>query len=275
MKFVAERMPSVPNPKQNAITSSDMLEFVNSKSDFAFEMRVLKSLVSCGFFCKHSGSYHDPFTNKIRQFDIRAVRIHNDFNLSLAVECKNVRPNFPLLISAAPRRNDEAFHHQIVCDKRQLSLSVRKTGWAYRHGEMVGKLSDQVGRDQNGVFGNDRDTFDKLTQAVTSAHDLIVDSSAQEPFIRVVLPVLVVPDGTLWQVDYGEDGAMSYPPRQVEKSSMYLGYEHSFGREHSFVANHGLIQLKYVLTHLELVTNGALPNVIEDWFKGPRDMFSD
>jgi hypothetical protein len=59
------------------ITQSDLQEFVENDSDFAFEMRVLVQLRALGFQCEHSGTYKDPITDKIRQFDIHAWRDHD------------------------------------------------------------------------------------------------------------------------------------------------------------------------------------------------------
>jgi hypothetical protein len=36
------------------------------------------------------------------------------------VECKNLRPNNPLLLSAVPRTSDEAFHYLLVWRPRPI-----------------------------------------------------------------------------------------------------------------------------------------------------------
>jgi hypothetical protein len=103
----------MPKLKSTPITQKDLDEFIASGSDFAFEMTVLSLLRKMGFNTSHSGTYQDPVTQKIRQFDLRASKVQGDFRLTLAVECKNLRTNFPLLISAVPRTVDEAFHEVI------------------------------------------------------------------------------------------------------------------------------------------------------------------
>ena len=100
--------------KDDPITEKDLADFVANDSDFAFEMRVLAELRSLKFDCRHSGTYQDPITDKIRQFDIRAVIDQSPSTLALAVECKNLRPNFPLLLNAVPRTAPEAFHDLLV-----------------------------------------------------------------------------------------------------------------------------------------------------------------
>src|SRR5260370_37168803 len=95
--------------KSDPITERDLEAFVASDSDFAFEMKVLAQLRSLEFDCEHSGTYQDPVSDKIRQFDIRAKKKKGDYLLALAVECKNVRPSSPLLLSAVPRTATESF----------------------------------------------------------------------------------------------------------------------------------------------------------------------
>jgi len=106
-------------------------------------MQVLTALSDLQFTCSHSETYEDPVSG-IRQFEIRAFKAERDFKLALAVECKNIRPYFPLLVSAVPRTRAEAFHDRIIYRHgRQLALSqiVHHEGGdsAYNIGEMVGR----------------------------------------------------------------------------------------------------------------------------------------
>lgn len=81
--------------KKDRITQADMEEFVRSNSDFGFEMKVVKALRLEGFSCSHSGTYRDPITDKVRQYDIRAQKDRGDLTVAIAVECKNLRSNNP------------------------------------------------------------------------------------------------------------------------------------------------------------------------------------
>src|SRR5438270_12626622 len=162
------------------IIAADLQGFVTNDSDFGFEMPVLTALRDLQFTCSHSATYEDPVTGKIRQFDIRAFKSEHDFKLALAVECKNIRPYFPLLVSAVPRTGAEAFHDRIIHRHGwnvPLSQIVRhKAGdSAYGVGEMVGKKIDQVRRDGATLVSDDSVTFDKLNQAINSCRDLIRD----------------------------------------------------------------------------------------------------
>jgi len=258
--------------KDDAITAKDMEEFVGCNSDFAFEMHVLAQLRALGFECAHSGTYRDPVSDKMRQFDIRAIKHRDNFTLALAVECKNLRPNNPLLLSAVPRTPSESFHDLLVW-KRWTHAghpSVRPiTGGdsAYKPEDMVGKKTDQVGRDTSGALvSNDEPTFDKLNQAVNSCRDLVRDfpPKGDEPLVRAVVPILVVPEGLLWQADYDRDGRLVEGPRAVEHTTLFLN--------NTWLVETGLNPIPCRQSHIEFVTLGALPGVV-DAYLGPDGFF--
>jgi hypothetical protein len=160
------------DPK-NKISKDDIEQYIAQTSDFDFEMSVLRQLGDVGFSCEHAGTYRDPITDKIRNYDFRASRdVADDKHIRLAVECKNIRPSSPLLVYATPRTAAESFH----------TLLVRKStgGWDVSRGqpitgprsvyppdEPVGRSTDQVSRNKAGEFvGNDSEAFDKLLQAL-------------------------------------------------------------------------------------------------------------
>lgn len=259
--------------KADAITARDLEDFVASDSDFAFEMKVLAQLRNLEFECKHAGTYRDPVSEKIRQFDIRAEKKKAEYLLALAVECKNLRPNYPLLLSAIPRTPGESFHDLIQFRVGSVLSSASvvnvQPSSLYRQKEMSGKKTDQVGIDTSGAFvSDDSATFDKLNQAVNSSKDLVQDLAFKSapPYIRAILPVLVVPTGLLWQVDYAEDGKILTPPRDVDAATLFLN--------HSWKVDGGHYgPLSYRLSHLEVVTLGALPNAVKTWM-GSTGLFS-
>lgn len=165
--------------RADTITAKDLEDFVNQESDFAFEMRVLEQSRLLGCACTHSGTYRDLVSDKTRQYDIRAVKSDGQAQLLLSVECKNYRPNCPVLLSTVPRTAAEAFHDLLVNQPgTHRSLAVRpKAGprSAYKVGEPVAKKTGQVGRYRSGkLVGNDEATFEKLNQAVNSCRDLIL-----------------------------------------------------------------------------------------------------
>lgn len=60
--------------KSDPITKADLDEYLENYSDFSFEVRILNTLIDLGFSCEHRGSYTDPATKKLREFDIRATK---------------------------------------------------------------------------------------------------------------------------------------------------------------------------------------------------------
>jgi hypothetical protein len=262
-------------PKLNSapISEKDLGEYLASESDFAFEMKVLSLLRKLEFTCSHAGTYEDPITQKIRQYDLRAQKVRGNFKLVLAVECKNLRPNFPLLVSAVPRTADEAFHEIIVFRAAPISAMlnvdhVDRGQSKYRLGEMVGKRTDQVGRAHNSeLFSDDGATFDKMSQAINSSKDLFIETAweSTHPFLRMVVPVLVVPADVLWQVDYNHDGNITKHPYHVDEATLFI--------DHLWSALVGMNNLNYRISHLHIVTLSYLEEAIELWM-GPKGFFS-
>jgi len=254
-----------------AITTTDLTEFINTDSDFAFEMTVLRWLENNGFDCRHSGTYRDPVTGKLRQFDIRAETTSGTHTLALAVECKNLRPNSPLLISTVPRTDAEAFHSAILFHRGATnSFEVKHVEGIgmYRSNRPVGKTTDQVGRDTNGqLTSNDEQTFDKISQAISGCKDLVEKFShdVSEVRKRIIVPVLVVPEGMLWQVNYDAAGAITIPPTKVQHSNVFLD---SSWEARSPYGD----ELTYRLSHLEIVTFDGLNDALTTWLS-PRGFF--
>jgi len=262
--------------KKDPITEKDLKEFVANDSDFAFEMQVLTQLRGLQFECSHSGTYQDPVTDKIRQFDIRAVKQQSSCRLELAVECKNLHASRPLLLSAVPRITAEAFHDIIVHEPGAITVvKVRTMGGdsIYKLGEMVGKKTDQIGRDVQSreLFSDDSATFEKLNQAVNSCKDLVwkavaTTPTAPLPCFEAIVPVLVVPAGLLWQVDYAADGTVDREPRRVTRASLFLN--------HAWSALGGWgTTYNYRLSHLEIITIEALDGILSAWL-GPFGFFA-
>lgn len=252
--------------KADPITDRDLARFVADDSDFAFEMKVLTELRNLGFDCSHSGTYRDPITSKIRQFDIRALKREGALMLALAVECKNLRTNHPLLVSAVPRVKAEAFHNVVVYQDSVVNpaavKTVQGTDSIYTEGEMVGKKTDQVGRElpSGDLISDDSTTFEKLNQALNSSKDLVDDAVYDRPphDVRAVVPALLVPQGTLWQVDYAAGGGMLVPPRNVTRATIFI--------DHTWSVKAAFGPQDYHLSHLEVITLDALRTTVDYWF---------
>lgn len=262
----------------SSIGESDLTTYLDTQSDFAFELTVLKTLLACGFTCEHGGSYVDPVTGKTRQFDLRATKSIGFFHIRLAVECKNLGADFPLLISCLPRRPEEAFHEIIrscvppPLDPSKRAEVIRFSGKdsVYKPREIVGKSWTRVRKRGSGdklkdgeFYATQGDAYEKWAQAVNSAQDLIGcawhdGERAQWKCGSFVMPVLAVPDEKLWVAEFNADGARLGNPRQVGRCSYFIGKVYCAGDK----VHHP----PYHVSHLEFVTLAGLVEMIEDLF---------
>lgn len=272
--------------KEEPITREDVQEYLDSNSNFTFEIKTLNLLANHRFKCRHSGTYTDPVTQRMREFDIRAVAskmLLNDlsFNLFLAVECKNLKEHFPLIVHCMPRTREESFEEMILFyeDKTETDVSrmlesraiyggeispayyahtilQERTLTIYQKDEPVGKSTDQLGKQANKdeLFTSDSDVFEKISQALNSSNDLIQEASCYQERasnnVSVIKPILVVPDGTLWQVVYDVDGNLNAGPEQVT----YIPY--FYGKSWTYSNRNG--KKNYTISHLDIVTLGYL-----------------
>jgi hypothetical protein len=259
--------------RNDPVGSREFIEFLNTTSDFAFELRCLERLSQVGFQCHHGGSYVDPVTKKPRQFDIRAQREDKILRVRCAVECKNLSPTFPLLIMCMPRALRESFHELVVSydpemltpqspfevsafRQRCQTLRIDSSRSEYVIGASVGKSVVQVGRGLDGaIIANDAEVFEKWSQALASAQELgdeaAVEGEARgSVFISLILPILVVPNGTLWKVDYTESGSRASDPGKVDRCSFYVGRE--------YLAGDRARGTTLTISHLEFVTLSGL-----------------
>jgi hypothetical protein len=260
------------------ITATDLSTFITTKSDFAFELRVLDALHNRGLKCQHGGTYIDPVTEKARQFDIRAHLPIEQYHLYLATECKNLQSHHPLLVHCVPRLENESYHYILQSQhhnpqsgppQAQLHGKCIPSGpnGIFVKGDLVGKAIDQVGRSSGGdLSGGDRDCYDKWTQAVSSAEALVWEAynsganvEDQIMVLAFICPLLVVPDGMLWQVDYSEMGAITAQPHRVSRSNLFLD------RAATVTAKYGQYQMQYLISHLMIVTFSDLLPLIDDW----------
>jgi hypothetical protein len=127
----------------------------------------------------------------------------------------------------------------------------------YPAGEFVGKSCDQVGRSANGneIISGDSGIYNKWSQALSSAHDLISLMFSDGKHIgrqaaSLVFPLVVVPNNQLWCVKYDVNGNRISDPESVNRCSFFVNrkycYQLSFGKQ------------KFVVSHLEFVTSDGL-----------------
>jgi hypothetical protein len=250
------------------INAEDIKSYLDDADDFQFEIDVLRACHGGGLITSHGGSYEDSATKKNRQFDIRSQLTKGLCTLKLAIECKNLRADFPLLVSRMPRRDEESYHEvllssaakyrEFLIDSDRASADHRRVGGLFRPKDLVGKATIQIGRKRTGDFtASDAEVFDKWSQAIGSAHDLIAASRVEHQLVAsasaatVVFPILVVGDGALWAIDYLAEGSRLGDPHLVNECSVYLG---------KAVAIAGV---DYNISHLQIFTKTAFDGYLD------------
>ena len=254
--------------QEQPIAKDDIVEYLNCFSDFAFEIAVLRQLVSLGFICEHAGTYEDPVTQRTREFDIRARKRLIDernfqLNLSFSVECKNLRENFPLVVHCMPREERECFvdliwasepENYLPSFERAMRVPLYDRDSPYEQLMAVGKSCDQVGRratKEAEIIGNDGDVFEKISQAINAGYDLIEQAhyAAKESLdvVTLVVPVLVVPDERIWSVWYNRTGEVEREPTLESNVEYYLGKSWLVGN------STGDYPRRYYFSHLEII----------------------
>ncbi len=263
------------------VTQSDIKKYLNSYSDFSFELQVLKKFTDLGFECSHGGTYEDPMTNKSREYDIRALLQKKIIRVHLSIECKNLRENFPLVVHCLERKENESYNELIFTFEPEtptqqigsismpiplafveFSQSIKVQQFSlYKKNQFVAKSADQVGKrnDNSEITSTDGEVFDKISQAINSSIDLIteahyLDTNISPAYLTLVCPVLVIPDSSLWQAKYSDTGEQIGEPEQINHVSYYIGKDWTVGDK-----NHSL---NYTLSHLEIVTFSEIQNFV-------------
>ena len=263
--------------KLAAISKCDLLEFLSTNSDFSFELAVLKMLREHDIACEHSGLYDDPVTKKSREFDIRATVAIDQFRVRMPIECKNIRENFPILVSCVPRHVHETYH-QIALVKepttisgviaalqppqsRAKILSIREQHSLYKVNEPVGKSTVQVGRTTEGFTTNDTELYEKWGQCLSSANDLVKrvysdGNNDEAQYLSAVVPFVVVPNGRLWTVMYDGNGTRADDPKETSRVSCFINKDYRMGNQFAGAT--------MWLSHMEIVTFDGLKSFVEE-----------
>lgn len=252
-----------------SISLSEIEQIILKEDDFGHEMRVGGIFANIKFptidFAAshfmplgHGGTYIDAVTQKTRQFDYRCQitkqhgRAHNVF---LAAECKNLNPDLPLVVCGRPRTDEESYHVCITrgANANSLSKKFEGTNSLYRPGSFVGKSLVRLKKKDNKLCSDgDSEVYDKWSQALASSHDLAFATAHNNPpidSIAFVLPLVIVPDNSLWTVSYKNDGAPDGGPKQIEQCEFYV--------DHKL-----LIGLPFVVTHIHFATLKGLSEML-------------
>jgi hypothetical protein len=251
------------------ITQADITEYLVTQSDFDLELFVDRSLQERGMTTSHGGSYFDSITGKSRQYDVRAYAyIPPHCGIFFAIECKSLSMTFPLVVSRVPRPADDAYHELIRTWGRkeagedfQDAIRSNERMPLYRAGTPVGKKTVQVGReerkredDKRPFIASDGETFDKWSQALSSAEDLVQltrqhrGENGSGNFYSVILPILVVSDNSLWVVDYSGTG--NNPPQQVQETTLFV--------DRTYNLQQGVLKV----THLHIFTRSGFTDFL-------------
>lgn len=114
-------------PKNDGIGKDALVEYVEKHSDLHFELKIPKLMRDQGLSCEQGGHCSDPLTQKSREFDIRCRVVQRRSHVQIAVECKDLKKNFPLLVPALPRTAEESCCEvAVVCRSAQDDDGVRR-----------------------------------------------------------------------------------------------------------------------------------------------------
>jgi hypothetical protein len=264
--------------KPDPVGLAEIQGYLAANDDFAFELRCMRELKKRHIEISHGGTYSDPVTGKNRQFDFRLkLQASPQLRFAIPLECKNLKANFPLLVSRVPRLEKESFHHLLAPRLRDhihvegpkdtvISMNPSETitmsspTSIYQVGEMVGKSTVQIGRAQSGdLHGDDSEVHEKWSQALASAHDMVVEAHhschtySGPRFAVMTVPVVVVPDGMLWTADYKADGSAAGPPAPADEVTYFVDHDASQPAQY----------VSYMITHLHFVTLKGLLSLVD------------
>jgi hypothetical protein len=226
------------------IKPAEIGKAVLESDDFGHEMRVRHLLeVTPAIEFEHGGTYKDRVTGKPRQFDFRCSLRKENAMVSLAVECKNLSSEAPLVMSGTWRRKEEAFHDLIESRTAEfrtesllfvgLSSTTRRSEGErsfYAPKKFVGKSLLRL-KPSKSIFiaVPDADIYDRWSQALASAIDLTSKACDLSKEFRspnvfcAVIPVVVVANDALWAVVYDDKGEMLDEPKSVKSCELYVG----------------------------------------------------
>ena len=253
-----------------AILPAEIRTVVAAEDDFGHELRVGGVLRAADDIARkfrwrcnveHGGTYTDPATGKPRQFDYRCSIVKDRQRLSLAVECKSLSQSVGLAICGVERQKNEAFHDLIGSNKSNSGLArtmpachsgTCRSDWNssfYPTDKFVGKSLVRIQQDKNKLGRTaDADIYDKWSQALASAKDLVEAGCSwsqtlphQEKVYTAILPVVVVPDDRLWTVTYDENGTIAFDPAPAKDCQFFVGRSIEVGdapQRHQFTFSH-------------------------------------
>jgi len=253
-----------------ALTKDDIARYLSTRDDFDLELFVYRSLGERGILATHGGAYVDPVTGKSRQYDVLASKQHShmgSWQIALAIECKALSVEFPLIVSRVPRPETDSYHEVVEswgrAEMGERFARAKKAQYGrclYRPNDLVAKKTSQLRWDEKRLqFGaGDSETYDKWSQALSSASGLVQHAIGahtrwrQERYFTLILPALVVSDDAWWAVDYNVVGVRQ-DPTLVETAELYVDQEYCL-----------LSDEKYRISHLHIYTKKGFLGFLDE-----------
>jgi hypothetical protein len=188
------------------------------------------------------------------------------------------------LVMCVNRHEGESFHHVLYGYQNSRShdhflpqfysgcpdiVMLKGKDSLYPGGEFTGKSISQVAvsTSSNEISASDSDVFSKWTQCVSSAVELIESSQWDHSnpdgddfnSFSMVLPILVVPDNTLWHVKFDDDGNKISDPELTSHVAVYIDRWNSIGENTQYSK-----VIHYCLSHIDIFTMSGLEAFIRD-----------
>ncbi len=243
--------------------TADIIAELARNDDFGFEMRVGRALRDIpSAMVRHGETYVDPRTNKERAFDYQFKYSNGWRGLRLAIECKNLYRDAPVVVCGHRRVTPESFH-DIVLSGYGI-LKGRGRGSPVQQGvvyEVMRVESESELYPTTDHFNNfvgkslfrpkppatdtkveklaklpthgfaimrDDDEYDRWNQACGSAGAIALDTleygKSFEGGLGVAtatIPVFVVPDDTLWLLEFSEEGGIIGKPESTNHVTVF------------------------------------------------------
>lgn len=152
-------------------------------------------------------------------------------------------------------------------------LRLRAEKCIYPVGEPVGKSCDQVGKRPDGeVVAYDNDVFDKLSQSLHSACELLASAHyaclrGDGLVISAVIPMLVVPADRLWVVTYDSAGTLVAGPKRAKHVEYFADRSWHVGGGTTERVEY------YSLSHIEICEMDYLEEFVTSLLRDPRLTF--
>jgi hypothetical protein len=262
------------------ITPQDVRKVVTEEDDFAHEMQVAATLREFpAYQVSHGGTYTDSITGKPRQYDFRASLSKDDAEVFLSIESKNLSPRSPLVVCGRPRLENESFHDLIdsrvgtfkkksVVFQGLSSTTLRAKGENsfYPPGQFTGKSLLRLKADKQPISSvSDTDVYDKWAQALSSLVDSIYAACRlagelhKQHYYSAFLPLVVVPNATLWQCEYDLKGSVSSDPLLVDECMFFVGQQHRTGAD---AEKKRVTQHDFAISHIHFCTVRGLRSLL-------------